>query len=125
MFIYIINMNNNQLSFPKASPNKSGVSDGTSTFEMGRRTYMNIFSKIQPVQNLNAKKWIGGNNDASSITEKRRNKEIGKGTLNLNINDVPQTLSYSNGDDLNLIQRRRMFTRSGGYVVPPKCRGYI
>jgi hypothetical protein len=118
-------MNNNKLSVPKASPSQSGSTDGTSGFEMGRRTYLNMFSKLQspaPAQNPH-KKWMSSNRDASTIIANRRNKEIGKGTFNLDINKKHQTISYCNNHDVNLIQRRRMFTRSGGATVPQKCRG--
>lgn len=112
-------VNNNKLSVPFASPNKDGSTDGTSTFEMGRRTYVNQYPKLEEPTK---KKWIGGNRDASTIATNRRNKAVGKGTLNLDINGEHQTIAYSNNNDVNLIDRRRKFTRSGGAVVPIKCQ---
>jgi hypothetical protein len=119
-------MNNNQLSFPKASPHKDSVNDGASTFALGRRTYLNLFSKNQPPSNQEVakKKWIGGDRSAGDIITKRRDKAIGQGSFNLDINGQHQTISNSNGNDYNWVQHRRMFTRSSGSVVPPKCRGH-
>ena len=118
-------MNNNQLSFPKASPLKDGSSDGASTFTLGRRSYLNLFAKLQAPTNkqIAQKKWINGNQSASSLIDKRRDKAIGA-SFNLDVNGTHQTMSNTNGSDINWIQHRRMFTRSGGAVVPPKCRGH-
>ena len=115
-------MNNNQLAFPKASPHKDSVNDGASTFALGRRTYLNLFSKnVGPTnQEIAAKKWIGGDRSAGDIIAKRREKAIGGVSFNLDINGEHQKISNSNGNDYNWVQHRRMFTRSGGAVVPPK-----
>lgn len=120
----IINNNNNKLSFSKGVPMKDSTSDGSSSFEMGRKLYTNMFSGLQTNNQVsNQKKWYGGsNNDASSITERKRYREIGKGSINLDKNNIPQTISFCNNNDVNLINRRKMFTRSGGSIVPPKCR---
>ena len=85
----IQNINNNALSFPKAMPLKDSTSDGTSSFQSGRRVYMNMFSNpITTIQQANKKKWLGGNNrDASQIVANRRNTEIGKGTINVNVSN--------------------------------------
>ena len=116
----IQDINNKELAFPKAMPLKDSTSDGTSSFGMGRRTYLNMFSNLQTTNaQKDAKKWFGGSNrDASAITEKRRNSEMGKGTMNLEENG----LSFCKGDDYNYVNRRIRYTRSAGAAVPPKCR---
>ena len=103
-------MNNNKLSVPGASPSKTGSTDGTSGFEMGRKNYLNMFPK-DPAP-APKKKWIGGSRDSSTVIANRRSKAVGKGTFNLDINGEHQTISYCNNNDVNLIQRRKMFTRS-------------
>ena len=120
----IQNNNNNNLSFSKGVPLKDSTTDGASSFEMGRKTYIKMFMGLQTTNQVsNQKKWFGGsNNDASVITERKRYREIGKGSVNLDVNNKHQTISFCNNADVNLINRRKMFTRSGGCVVPPKCR---
>lgn len=120
----IENINNCELKFPRAIPLKDSTSDGSSTFSMYRRTYTNMFSNLKTTQQqINSKKWYGGNNrDASSVIEKQRNKEVGKGTLNLEENNTQPTISFCKGNDQNYVDRRRNYTRSGGATVPAKCR---
>jgi hypothetical protein len=124
------NINNGALSFPKASPQKDLTSDGTSSFEMGRRTYiqMNALNKsVTPlvIAQQNHKKWLGGNNrDASQITANRRNRQIGQGSLNMPLvtGGKQPTLSYTTYKDIDNTRTDHLHrTRSGGSVAPPKC----
>jgi hypothetical protein len=70
------------------------------------------------------KKWMGSaNRDSSQITANRRTTTVGKGTLNLqsstnNSTNVP--LSFTNGNDKNLINHTLRRVRGGGAVAPPK-----
>jgi hypothetical protein len=115
-------LNNNQLTGLGPSPIKDGSTDGTSTFEMGRRMFSTML--IQTPLQKNGKKWLGGaNRDASQIAINRRTIEIGKGSLNMPTStDTNPTLSFTNNKDTNMIYRHLQKTRSGGAVVPPKCR---
>lgn len=115
-------INNNQLKGINASPIKDGATDGTSTFGMGRRMFSTIINQTN--ENKNNKKWLGGSNrDASQIAVNRRATEIGKGTLNFPTSaDQNPTLSFTNNQDTNMVNRHLQKARSGGSVVPPKFR---
>jgi hypothetical protein len=143
-------INNNQLSFTKAMPLKDSTSDGTSDFELSRTIYSKTYnapltaaaaisllnkpylqpsgqSRIRPAvfDGTHApiqKKWMGSTNrDSSQITTNRRTNSVGKGTLNLPVsNNTAIPLSFTSGNDINLLNRALRRVRSGGAVAPPK-----
>lgn len=139
-------INNGALSAIKAMPLKDKTSDNTSSFELSRKIYENtyttaltndqVLSAIKPsYYGMNGvrptvfdgttapiqKKWMGSTNrDASQITANRRTNSVGKGSLNYNTTDYTPTLSFTNGNDRNLLNRTLRRVRGGGYVAPPK-----
>jgi len=107
-------INNNTLSAIKSMPLKNSTSDGTSTFEMGRKVYINTHpTATTPV--INKKKWLG-NRDASQVATNRRNSAIGLGTINV----ANQPMSFNTNDDKNVRNTALNRVRSGGAVAPAK-----
>jgi hypothetical protein len=103
------NLNNGMLQNATAMPLKDSVSDGTSTFSMGRLNYVSSFTS----QNSH-KKWIGGNRDASQIAENRRIAAIGLGSMTSSPN------SFVSNSDKNVVNDALRRVRAGGAVAPPK-----
>jgi hypothetical protein len=105
--IFIHNNLNNGIS---AMPQKESTSDGNSSFEMGRKIYMNTVTNNN---NQQCKKWIGGNRDASQVTSNRKNTSIGKGTSDA-------ILSFKTYKNENTVKDALIRCRSGGACAPPK-----
>lgn len=116
MMYSIKDINNGTLKAVKAMPQKDSTSDGTSSFEMGRRTYAKTLTNItqQTPQNLE-KKWMG-NRDASQIATNRRNKAIGVGSLNA----ANAPTSFTTHKVVNTVNDALRRVRAGGAVAPPK-----
>ena len=112
----IQNINNAALLASKAMPQKDSTSDNTSSFEMGRQTYINTYPTVTMTtqQKIN-KKWYG-NKDASQVTSNRRNTEIGVGSLNASKN----LMSFTTYKDINTTNDALRRVRAGGSVAPPK-----
>ena len=117
--IAVPEIHNNGILYSRgAMPQKEINTDGTSNFTLGRRTYeeQSNFEKTQTVQQVYAKKWIGGNRDGSSVIERRRTQAIGKGSTNNQGKPISNKVV-----DNNQIRQALIRTRNGGSVVPPKC----
>jgi len=111
-------MNNGILDTNNAMPQKDLTSDGTASFATGRTAYVETtkaYNSMTPTINIQ-KKWYG-NRDASSVTAKRHNRSIGKGSMN----DANVPLSFTTSVDTNTARQALTRTRGGGSVVPPKC----
>ena len=108
----IVDINNGVLKAVRAMPQKDSTSDGTSTFEMSRRNYIETLPVMTtPV----AKKWMG-NRDASQVTTNRRVAEVGVGSLN-----AKQTqMSFTTYKDVNTTADALRRVRAGGAVAPAK-----
>ena len=119
MFLRLQNINNGMLKGPKVMPQKDSTSDGNSSFEMGRKTYVETYVKpVAPAITTHLsqnKKWYG-NRDASQIVANRRNTEIGLGSLNASGNPM----SFTTFKDVNTVNNALTRVRAGGAVAPPK-----
>jgi hypothetical protein len=143
-------IHNNQLNGKGAMPLKDSTSDNTSDFELGRsiyvKTYQPVLNDVSAALLLNPhkfgpsgtsrirptvfdgthapiqKKWMGSTNrDASQIIKNRRTNSVGKNSLNLQSQVQSQTtLSFTSGNDRNLLNRTLHRVRGGGAVAPPK-----
>jgi len=60
------------------------------------------------------KKWIGGNRDSSSVTDKIKTDQIGKGSVNLQ----NTKMAFTNGGDSNTVRQALARVRSGGSTTP-------
>jgi hypothetical protein len=134
-------INNGTLSGVKAMPQKDITSDGGSSFQMGRKVYSqqqafknatntqihsNWTSRLNPhsitrssndVVTSKVGKWFG-NRDSSQVTANRRNRAIGKGSINTQI----APLSFTNNTIVNTINDAKTRVRAGGAVAPMKKR---
>lgn len=111
MFYSLNNINNGALTGSKVMPQKDSTSDNTSNFAMGRHAFVETYTPTVP-----QKKWIGGNRDASQVTNSRRNNQIGTGSVNSSGN----LMSFTTYKDVNTIDNALRRVRSGGAVPPPK-----
>jgi hypothetical protein len=107
-------INNGTLSSLKAMPQKDISSDGTSSFAMGRKNYYETYAQAPTNAVWKQKKFIGGNRDASSVVDRRRNTEIGVGTMNAN----SQLMSFTTVRDINVRNNALRRVRAGGAYVP-------
>ena len=107
------NLNNGSLNFTRAMPLKDSTSDNTARFSAAREVY------TETTPDTSMKKWYG-NRDSSSVTERRKNNAIGKGSINANNNALAFT-SFTEKNTVNSAIRR---TRAGGSTVPAKKTGY-
>jgi hypothetical protein len=119
MFRYLVtpqNINNGVLIGQKAMPQKDITSDGNSSFELGRQTYINTHPSTTPtVQQLQQKKWYG-NRDASQVTANRRTNQIGVGSLNASNGQI----GFTTYKDVNTVSTALTRVRAGGAVAPAK-----
>lgn len=119
MFRYLVtpqSINNGVLIGQKAMPQKDSTSDGNSSFELGRQTYINTLPATSPtIQQLQQKKWYG-NRDASQITANRRTNQIGVGSLNASKGEI----GFTTYKDINTVSSALTRVRAGGAVAPPK-----
>jgi hypothetical protein len=119
MFMYRRNDINNGISYSqRGMPQKDFTSDGTGSFAIGRQNYVETANATNSMtqSQKTAKKWYG-NRDASAVVDKRRNTNIGKGS----INSANTAIGFTTDIDRNTVRQARIRTRAGGYVVPPKC----
>jgi hypothetical protein len=119
MFRYLVtpqNINNGVLIGLKAMPQKDITSDGDSSFELGRQTYINTFPTTTPtIEQIQQKKWYG-NRDASQVTANRRTNQIGVGSLNASKGQF----GFTTYRDVNTVSNALTRVRAGGAVAPAK-----
>lgn len=116
------NTNNAVLNGYKAMPSKDITSNGVSNFSLGRMNYARGFQIMQPsfvASSEPQKKWIGRNQDASTITQARRITTIGSGTFNEN----ERAMSFTAGNQVNTVNNALTRVRSQGSTVPRKATG--
>jgi len=116
------NTNNAVLNGYKAMPAKDITSNGVSNFSLGRMNYARGFQIMQPSFVASAepqKKWIGRNQDESTITQERRITTIGSGTFNEN----ERAMSFTAGNQVNTVNNALTRVRSQGSTVPRKVTG--
>jgi hypothetical protein len=119
MFMYRRNdINNGILYSQRGMPQKDFTSDGDGSFAIGRQNYVETANAEKSItqSQKTSKKWYG-NRDASAVVDKRRNASIGKGS----INNANSAIGFTTDIDRNTARQTLIRTRSGGYVVPPKC----
>jgi len=112
MFTSLQELNNGALTAVKAMPQKDSTSDGTSTFELSRATYVHTQTSALPPAN---KKWQG-NRDASQVTTNRRNTSVGIGSLNAG----NRLFSFTTYKEINTVDDALRRVRAGGAVAPAK-----
>jgi len=119
MFRYLVtpqNIMNGALIGQKSMPQKDTTSDGDSSFELGRQTYINTYPRTTPtIEQLQQKKWYG-NRDASQVTANRRTNQIGVGSLNAS----KSLMSFTTYKDINTVSNALTRVRAGGAVAPAK-----
>jgi hypothetical protein len=108
------NLNNGSLNFTRAMPLKDNTSDNSSRFSAAREVY----SETTP--DTSVKKWFGSR-DSSSVTQRRKNNAIGKGSINAN----NAALSFTSNTEKNTVNSALRRTRAGGATVPAKKTGYM
>jgi hypothetical protein len=112
MMFSLQNTNNGALSGDKAMPQKDITSDNASSFQMGRKMYIDTLPEpIEPT-----KKWMPAVRDASDIARRRRIAAVGKGSINVS----PNVLSFTTYKDVNTTNDALRRARAGGAVAPPK-----
>lgn len=114
-FLSIHSLNNSILSGVKAMPLKDSTSDNTSTFSQNRSRYMSGYFP-QTTTQIQQKKWMNTNRDASSVAHRRRVNTIGNGTLNAS----EEPMSFTSSAETNSARMALNKVRAGGAVVPPK-----
>ena len=107
------NTNNGILSNRNAMPQKDGVADGTSDFAQNRHIYERV-SNLSANTNLE-KKWVGNSLTASSVSMNRRAMAVGKGSINVQ----GQEVGYVSKEETSRREALRR-VRSQGAIVPKK-----
>ena len=107
------NLNNGSIASTRAMPLKDSTSDNSSRFSAAREVY------TETTPDTSQKKWFG-NRDSSSVTQRRKNNAIGKGSINAN----NTTLSFTSNTEKNTVNNALRRTRAGGSTVPAKKTGY-
>jgi len=103
-------------------PLKNDVADGDSSFAMGRKYYTETNKTEATLTNkiILKKKYLGGNNrDASSVINRRKNSQIGSGSVNASAENI----AFSQVKDYNDIYRTLARMRGSGKTIPPKITG--
>ena len=98
--------NNAILETVGASPSKDSTSDGGNSFSILRNAFRRTYYPVQ-----SAKKEIYGDKDASVIVRQRTMKETSR-----TLNAVGLPMSFTNGNDTNLVRRSVQRTRNSGGV---------
>lgn len=98
--------NNAILETVGASPSKDSTSDGGNSFSILRNAFRRTYYPVQP-----AKKEIYGDKDASVIVRQRTMNETSR-----TLNAVGLPMSFTNGNDSNLVRRSVQRTRNSGGV---------
>lgn len=113
----ITGLNNDTLTGTRVMPAKGGVSDGSNSFSMGRRSFLRMMpltAETNVVQQQ--KKWFG-NRDASQVTANARVSQIGIGTSG-------SPLTFNSSSETNTHRQALNRVRGGGRsVVPMKVTG--
>lgn len=99
-------LNNAILDSVDASPAKDSTSSSSNRFALLRNSFRRTYYAVQPV-----KKEIYGNKDASVVTTQRA---INENSRTLNAVGLP--MSFTNGNDTNLVRRSVQRTRNSGGV---------
>jgi len=110
-----IALNNGIASGQKAMPLKDSTSDGTASFSLDRHHYSDALN-VQTVAEIQRKKWMGGNRDASQVVANRRVASMGVGSLNASGN----SMNFVSNTNRSTIDQALARVRGGGYMVPPK-----
>jgi hypothetical protein len=108
-------VNNGIASGQKAMPMKDSTSDGTASFSLYRHNYSEALN-VQTVSEINNKKWIGGNRDASQVSTNRRIAQVGVGSLNAS----GDNMKFVSNSDRSVVDNALTRVRAGGAVVPRK-----
>jgi len=98
--------NNAILETVGASPAKDSTSSSGNSFSILRNSFRRTYTSVQP-----EKKEIYGNKDASIVTKQRA---INENSRTLNAVGLP--MSFTNGNDRNLVRRSVQRTRNNGGV---------
>ncbi len=141
MFPILNDINNNQLTGPRAMPLKNITSDNQGSFAMGRRVFTRTYTTTPAINTMKdpirgpegknrilptifdgthttlQKKWIGGNRDASQITANRTYTAISNGSLNA----AGGLTSFTSNIETNTVRNAKIRTRCGGSNAPVKC----
>ena len=99
-------LNNAILDDVSASPAKDSTSDSGNSFSILRNAFRRTYYPVQP-----AKKEIYGDKDASVIVRQRTMNETSR-----TLNAVGLPMSFTNGNDSNLVRRSVQRTRNSGGV---------
>ena len=99
-------LNNAILDDVSASPAKDSTSDSGNSFSILRNAFRRTYYPVQP-----AKKEIYGDKDASVIVRQRTINETSR-----TLNAVGLPMSFTNGNDSNLVRRSVQRTRNSGGV---------
>jgi len=108
-------VNNGIASGQKAMPMKDSTSDGTASFSLDRHNYSESLN-VQTVSEIQRKKWIGGNRDASQVSTNRRVANVGVGSLNSSAGKM----KFVSNSDRSVVDNALIRVRAGGAVVPRK-----
>lgn len=108
-------LNNGIANGQKAMPLKDSTSDGTASFSLDRHRYIDALN-VQTVAEIQQKKWIGGNRDASQVVANRRVVSVGVGSLNASGN----SMNFVSNTNRNTVDQALTRVRGGGQVVSPK-----
>lgn len=112
MMFSLQSVNNGALTSDKAMPQKDSTSDNASSFQMGRKVYIDTLPEpIEPT-----KKWMPSARDASDVARRRRVVALGKGSINIS----PNILSFTTYRDVNTTNDALRRARAGGSVAPTK-----
>lgn len=112
MMFSLQSVNNGALTSDKAMPQKDSTSDNASSFQMGRKVYIDTLP--EPVEPT--KKWMPSARDASDVARRRRVVALGKGSINIS----PNILSFTTYRDVNTTNDALRRARAGGSVAPAK-----
>ena len=99
-------LNNAILESVGASPAKDNTSDGVNSFSILRNSFRRTYYPTDP-----AKKEIYGDKDASEIIRQRAINETSR-----TLNAARLSMSFTNGNDTNLVRRSVQRTRNSGGV---------
>ena len=98
--------NNAILETEGASPAKDSTSSSGNSFSILRNSFRRTYTSVQP-----EKKEIYGDKDASVIVRQRAINETSR-----TLNAVGLPMSFTNGNDTNLVRRSVQRTRNNGGV---------
>jgi len=94
-----------------ASPAKDSTSDSGNSFSILRNAFRRTYTSIQLDNKEKEKKELYGDKDASVIIRRRTVNETSR-----TLNAVGLPMSFTNGNDTNLVRRSVQRTRNSGGV---------